>query len=333
MSFNWNFTGGQNAYDAAQQAMLRQKAAMDMQGYAPNGSEASDASQYMNGYNPNNTYLGRVSDRAGQPGSGMNYNFSDPEFYQFQREQAAQEQDAAEKEQRINSIKTEIASLRQSIAQKEAQLKNWSGNATEIAALEAQKINSQDPTMIWRWQKQREDTANANKTIGLGDEEKFKNKANMLISQRASTSTAGIEQQIRNIESAIVEGQNAGADVTGLINKKEELEDKIYGSGEASGDFTSGTAQENFKSEAKDFMNSGKSSSELKAFYDKNKSRMDNDTNYDFRRAIENQVKKEKDKYEADLVSYTKSLNPTYDMMTSEAKKNAKESAKAKRGY
>lgn len=233
MQWNWQ-TGGQNAYDAAQNALNQNRQKM---------------------YNQN------MDDR--QVGNGLDMmswmqQGNDAAQYQAQQEQAAAQQAQAEEAQRaeqINMIKSQIAELQKSIADKQMRLQNFDDGVNEIAAIEARKINSQDPTMIWRWQKQREDTANANANIGITDAQKFENKANMLIQQRASTSTAGIEQQIRNIESAIVEGQNSGADVSGLMKKKEELEDKIYGEGKASGEFNSGTSAENLSALVSDTIN------------------------------------------------------------------------------
>lgn len=222
--FQWNFTGGQNAYDAAQQAAMKQKAAIDMQGYAPNGPEATYAAQNMQGYNPNNTYLGRVSDRAGQPGSGQGYQFSDPEFEQYQQSQAKAEQEAAQKEERINQIKSEIASLQQSIAEKETRLKNFTGSVDEIAALEAEKINSQDPTMIWRWQKQREDTSKANEKIKANDAEKFKNTVEMYKNQLSPETSDELTMTIRNLETAIRDGENLGQDTSELRNMLREYQ-------------------------------------------------------------------------------------------------------------
>ena len=225
--FQWNFTGGQNAYDAAQQAAMKQKAAMDMQGYAPNGSEATYAAQNMQGYNPNNSYLGRVSDRAGQPGSGQGYQFSDPEFEQYQQSQAKAEQEAAQKEDRINQIKSEISSLQQSIAEKEARLKNFTGSVDEIAALEAEKINSQDPTMIWRWQKQREDTSKANSLNNQITANKFTNEANALLKTEMPETYAEQVQQLKNVRMKIAEGKTIGADTSALEEQERALSENV----------------------------------------------------------------------------------------------------------
>lgn len=52
---------------------------------------------------------------------------------------------------RIESLQNEIAELEKRIAENTARLQNFEGSADQIAALEARKINSSDPTSIWRW--------------------------------------------------------------------------------------------------------------------------------------------------------------------------------------
>lgn len=236
MQWNWQ-TGGQNAYDAAQNALNQNR-------------------QKMYNQNMDERQVGN-----GQDMMSWMQQANDAAQYQAQQEQAAAQQAQAEEAQRaeqINLIKSQIAELQKSIADKQIRLQNFDYGVNEIAAIEARKINSQDPTMIWRWQKQREDTANANTNIGITDAQKFENKANMLIQQRPSGSDAGIEQQIRNIESAIVEGQNTGNDVTGLIKKKEELEDKIYAKGDPTGEFKHGTSAQNLSAKVADTINNKK---------------------------------------------------------------------------
>lgn len=310
--FAWNFqrAGGQSAYEAAQNA-LNQKRAAD---YVSNMEDRQ---------------VGNAQDMMSWMQQG-----NDAAQYQADQEAAAQAQEAQRAEQ-IKAIESQIAEIQARIAQNQAKLKNFTGSANQIAALEAQKINSQDPTMIWRWQKQREDTARANSSIDNSDAKKFQNTVDMLVGQRPSTSTAGIENQIRNIETAIRDGKNIGADVRALQKKKEELEDKIYGdgSGTDTGDFKTGTSQERFKASVKDYLKDSHSSSDLKKYYEANKDNMDSDTVSMFRDAIRSQVKREKDKYEADLLTYIKERNADYDMMTVDAKKKIRAEAIKKRGY
>lgn len=56
--------------------------------------------------------------------------------------------------EKIKSLQSQIAELEQRITDNKLKLKNWDGNANQIAALEARKINVNDPTSIWRWKAQ-----------------------------------------------------------------------------------------------------------------------------------------------------------------------------------
>ena len=313
--FAWNFqrAGGQSAYEAAQNAL-----------------NAKRAADYVT--NMEDTQVGNAQDM-------MNWIQQGNEAAQYQADQAAKAQAAeARRAEQIKAIEAQIEQIQARIAQNQARLKSFTGSANQIAALEAQKINSQDTTFYWRWQKQREDTARANDTIDTSDAKKFKNTVDMLVNQRTSTTAAGVENQIRNIEIAIRDGKNLGEDVTALQKTKEELEAELYSddaqSGKSdTGDFKTGTSQERFKAMVKDYLKDSHSSSDLKKFYDENKGQMDSDTVTTFRDAIRAQEKKEKDKYEADLLTYIKERNSDYDMLTVEAKKRLRAEAIKKRGY
>ena len=272
--FAWNFqrAGGQSAYEAAQNA-LNQKRAAD--------------------------YVSNMEDRqVGNAQDMMSWMQSGNDAAQYQADQAAAAQaQEDQKAEQIKAIEAQIAEIQARIAQNQAKLKNFTGSANQIAALEAQKINSQDPTMIWRWQKQREDTARANSSIDSSDAKKFQNTVDMLVDQRPSTSTAGIENQIRNIETAIRDGKNLGADVTALQKKKAELEDLVYGSGEASGEFSSGTKSENLKANVTDFLNQKHSSSEIKKFIDEHQD-LENDEKIKLNMAYNDRKRIEKNQSE-----------------------------------
>jgi len=138
-------------------------AAEAMQDYVPNegnpnvlGNEilAENAAEAMQGYNPNNQeqqYVGRTPEQFNNAGQGQGYKFNDPEYDQYMQQQQKAEQEAAAKEQQVADIQSQITALKNRIKENTAKLQNWTGNANEIAAIEARKINSQDPTMIWRW--------------------------------------------------------------------------------------------------------------------------------------------------------------------------------------
>lgn len=127
MAFDWSWNG-----------LLRQAAQQGMEGYNPN---AANAAAQMQGYAPT-----PVVDAGSQGGAVARGN-----AMQVSQQQAMQEQAANQNAQRIEQIKAQIAEIEKRIATNTAKLQNFTGNTDQIAAIEARKINSQDPTSIWRW--------------------------------------------------------------------------------------------------------------------------------------------------------------------------------------
>lgn len=94
------------------------------------------------------------------------------------------EQEAAAKQQRIAEIEAEITAIKNRMAErKNAMAANEDDLNSQLAGIEARKINSQDPTMFWRWKvgqdMQRElakqsnssnDTAKANAMIEIAND-------------------------------------------------------------------------------------------------------------------------------------------------------------------
>lgn len=158
MNFNWNFaqpTNGQPAYDAAQQALQNKRNAMFTENMGDRRvGNANDMMQWM------------------QQGN-------DAQAFQQQQQQQAEAQrveQARQKMARIKELTNEIYSLEQSIKERESQLSNFEGNRAEIAALEARKINKQDPTAVWRWKTDKEEARRI--TEGEKNKQKQLNKIN-----------------------------------------------------------------------------------------------------------------------------------------------------------
>ena len=180
MSFNWNFRrepdltnyiGAQiDPYNASRIA------SENMRGYRPNtaftpGTPAEQAAAAMNGYRPN--------PQGGQFSvpNVMHGGMGQPDLEGYGESlQAAS--DAAAREQQIADIESQIATLEKRIAVNTAKLRNFTGNADRIAAIEARKINGADPTSIWRWK------ANLDETRRVANEQNKPNdtaKVNALI--------------------------------------------------------------------------------------------------------------------------------------------------------
>lgn len=80
-----------------------------------------------------------------------NYGFT-PEQAQNELESEQQAEEQLAKQQRIKEIEAEIAEIEQRIAErKRGMAANEDALNTQLAAIEARKINQKDPTAIWRW--------------------------------------------------------------------------------------------------------------------------------------------------------------------------------------
>jgi hypothetical protein len=163
MAFNWNFKrqpdltnyiGAQiDPYNASRIA------SENMQGYRPNaaftpGTPAEQAAAAMQGYtqNPQGGQFSVPNDMHGGMGQPDLEGYG--ESLQAASDAAAQ---AQAKEQQIADIESQISALEKRIAENTAKLQNFAGNADQIAAIEARKINSADPTAIWRWKVDRDE--------------------------------------------------------------------------------------------------------------------------------------------------------------------------------
>lgn len=172
-----------------------------------------------------------------------------------------------DRESKIEKLEQQIAMVKERIARNERALtgKSYEDVNNKLASLEMKKINSQDPTMLWRWQNQRQDTLKANADVKSKAAEQFANTVDMWVNTRPAPTTEGITQQISNINSAIRDGKNAGADVSKLVAKKEELEKLVYGEGdkESSSDYGAGTESEQKAAELETALSTAKNSAEL----------------------------------------------------------------------
>ena len=180
MSFNWNFRREPDLtnYIGAQIGPYNASriASENMRGYRPNtafttGTPAEQAAAAMNGYRPN--------PQGGQFSvpNVMHGGMGQPNLEGYGESlQAAS--DAAAREQQIADIESQIANLEKRIAVNTAKLRSFTGNADRIAAIEARKINGADPTSIWRWK------ANLDETRRVANEQNKPNdtaKVNALI--------------------------------------------------------------------------------------------------------------------------------------------------------
>ena len=230
------------------------KAKISMQGYQP-GQQVAPANAY------DMTNYGKNLQAQAEP---MEQNFNPSFGYD-------------ERNAKIAQLESQIAMVKERIARNERALtgKSYDDANNQIAALEMKKINSSDPTTLWRWQQQRQDTNAANANTRANAAAQFANTVDMWVNTRPAPTTEGIAQQISNINSAIRDGKNAGADVSRLVTKKEELEALIYGNDPQlpnnNNKYVRGTDTEKLNADVEDTISAAKTSTEIAQFIKNNR--------------------------------------------------------------
>ena len=107
----------------------------------------------------------------------------------------------------------------------------------EIASIESRKINSSDPSMIWRWktqldqqaaeaEKNRQATKEANDAMRQNDLANFGYKESMLLSRNMPQTPGEIRTLQAETESAIIEGKKIGADTKALESRLDDLRER-----------------------------------------------------------------------------------------------------------
>ena len=229
------------------------KAKISMQGYQP-GQQVAPSNAY------DMTNYGKNLQAQAEP---MEQNFNPSFGYD-------------ERNAKIAQLEQQIAMVKERIARNERALtgKSYEDANNQIAALEMKKINSSDPTTLWRWQQQRQDTKEANVNTKANAAAQFANTVDMWVNTRPAPTTEGIAQQISNINSAIRDGKNVGADVSRLHTKKEELEALIYDDAQPAGTggkYVRGTESEKLKADVEDTIAAAKTSTEIAQYIENNR--------------------------------------------------------------
>ena len=262
MTFNWRREPS-NPYLPAD-GSLAQMYSNDMNGYRPlqlpvqktPNELAADAAQSMAGYTRNNMDNYRPNIMGDQVPGGQQ---PAPDFEGYGESLQAASDAAAQaqaKEQQIANIQSQIKTLQARIAENQAKLKNWNGGdvANKIAALEARKFFSQDPTSIWRWkqekdyatqlaakQKETDNTAKANAMIEIAndldsiivDSSMTSQDQKAYLSKLSNLKTlgekAGVPKSvIDNINAKISEVKGENKKVENESKNTEELDTSMY---------------------------------------------------------------------------------------------------------
>ena len=143
MAFNWNFKPRTlNGFNSA-----------PVESFMPQAPGAISTQMKGQGFSPDYNIQGLPQDTEDYQRAAYMDAY---EANEAQKAQALQAQQAGQ-QKRIADIQNQIATLEKRIAENTAKLQNFVGNTDQIAAIEARKINGQDPTSIWRWKTDRDE--------------------------------------------------------------------------------------------------------------------------------------------------------------------------------
>lgn len=166
------------------------KAKISMQGYQP-GQQVAPSNAY------DMTNYGKNLQAQAEP---MEQNFNPSFGYD-------------ERNAKIAQLEQQIAMVKDRIARNERTLtgKSYDDVNNKLAALEMRKINSSDPTTLWRWQQQRQDTKDANASQDAKTSASWQKDANYVMSAEYDNSNdASMVQAQNNIRKMIEEGRLIG---------------------------------------------------------------------------------------------------------------------------
>lgn len=131
---------------------------------------------------------------------------------------------------KIAQLEQQIAQVKERINRNERALtgKSYEDVNNKLAALEMKKINSQDPTTLWRWNQGRLDTQTANASQDAKTSAAWKKDANYVMSAEYDNSNdASMVQAQNNIRKMIEEGRLIGKsteELAPLYNKLNEIQ-------------------------------------------------------------------------------------------------------------
>ena len=137
---------------------------------------------------------------------------------------------SGEFESKIAQLEQQIAQVKERIVRNERALtgKSYEDVNNKLAALEMKKINSSDPTTLWRWNQGRLDTMKANASQDAKTSAAWNKDANYVMSAEYDNSNdASMVQAQNNIRKMIEEGRLIGKsteELAPLYNKLNEIQ-------------------------------------------------------------------------------------------------------------
>lgn len=183
------------------------KAKISMQGYQPGQQVAPSNSYDMTNYGKNLQAQAEQTEQNFNPSFGYD-----------------------ERNAKIAQLESQIAMVKERIVRNERALvgKSYDDVNNKLAALEMRKINSSDPTTLWRWNQGRLDTMKANASQDAKTSAAWQKDANYVMSAEYDNSNdASMVQAQNNIRKMIEEGRLIGKsteELAPLYDKLNEIQ-------------------------------------------------------------------------------------------------------------
>ena len=179
-------------------------------------------------------------------------DFNDAQVYGFNQNEAVNELNQEIYNEQVAKLQSQIAQVEERIARNKRALtgKSYEDVNNKLAQLEMDKIGfrfngqskNNDPTSFWRWNQARQDTKEANDLRKNEAIKKFDNEISKWENREFDPNMNAMEvrQEIKNLENAIQEGKNIGADVSRLEKVRQSLLGRISGKGTTSAEDKTG---------------------------------------------------------------------------------------------
>lgn len=179
-------------------------------------------------------------------------DFNDAQVYGFNQNEAVNELNQEIYNEQVAKLESQIAQVEERIARNKRALtgKSYEDVNNKLGQLEMDKIGfrfngqskNNDPTSFWRWNQARVDTKEANDLRKAEAINKFGNEIYKWENREFDPNMTAMEvrQDIKNLENAIQEGKNIGADVSRLEKVRQSLLDRISGKGTTSAEDKTG---------------------------------------------------------------------------------------------
>lgn len=123
----------------------------------------------------------------------------------------------------ISKLEQQIDMVKERIARNKRALVDMKGVTDRISSLEFKKINSTDPSTIWRWNVGQQDMKEANEQVKQGSANKYSNEVEALLNKSIPDNSGEQTQLLDQLRDKIAEGKTLGQDVSSLEKRVDEL--------------------------------------------------------------------------------------------------------------